>query len=409
MRYTGYARAAMGCPGSETALEELMNHVIGHLVMEGSAAKVADDCYCGGETVESALNAYERLLAAFNVNDLVLSPAKTTVFPKRCVILGWVWEQGTLSASPHRVAALTAIDPPSTVKALRSFIGAYKYISRVIRWHSDYVNPLDQMVAGKDTKDKLVWTEEMIGFFRKCQDSLKTCESIHMAKPTDRLWLHTDAAVRPTTSTVGGIAATLFLLRDDKVLLGGFFNAPLKKAQRLWLPCEVEALAIGSAVTYFAPIIIQSKHRTTVLTDSKACVQAYDRMCRGLFSHSARVLTFLTAVCRYQVIVTHKSGKNIPFTDFSSRHPIECQDQLCQVCKFVQEFADTAVRRLTVQDVCNGSARMPFTTRKAWLETQRECPDLRKVLTFLTSGARPRKKKNKMRCENVPSEGCHCL
>ena len=30
---------------------------------------------------------------------------------------------------------------------------------------------------------------------------------------------------------------------------------------------------------------------------------------------------------------------------------------------------------------------MPFTNRKAWLETQRECADLRKVFTFLTSGA----------------------
>ena len=124
--------------------------------MEGSAAKVADDCYCGEETIEAALSAYERLLTAFSENNLVLNPVKTTVFPNRCVILGWVWEQGTLSASPHRFAALSAVESPTTVKALRSFIGAYKYISRVIRWHSDYVNPLDQMVAGKDSKDQIV-------------------------------------------------------------------------------------------------------------------------------------------------------------------------------------------------------------------------------------------------------------
>ena len=162
---------------------------------------------------------------------------------------------------------------------------------------------------------------------------------------------------------VRGIAATLFLVRDGKALLGGFFNAPLKKAQRLWLPCEVEALAIGSAVTYFAPLIIQSNHRANVVTDSKACVQAYGRMCRGLFSHSARVMTFLTAVCRYQVTVTHKAGKDIPFTDFASRHPIECAENACQVCKFVNELADQAVRRLTVSDVFDGNLRMPFTNK----------------------------------------------
>ncbi len=407
MRYAGtatpfkgvrvYARGAMGCPGSETALEELMNRVIGHLVMEGCAAKVADDCYCGGETIEEALSAYERLLAAFAANDLVLNPVKTTVFPQRCVILGWVWEMGTLSASPHRVAALSAVEPPTTVKALRSFIGAYKYISRVIRWHSDFSNPLDQIVAGKDSRDRVIWTEELLGHFRRCQQSLNSCESVHIAKPTDKIWIHTDGALRPVTSLVGGIAATLFLVRNDKVLLGGFFNAPLKKAQRLWLPCEIEALAIGSAVTYFSPMIIQSIHRASVATDSKACVQAYDRMCRGLFSHSARVMTFLTAVCRYQVIIRHKAGKDIPFTDFASRHPVECIDSSCQVCKFVQDLADQVVRRISVSDVISGGAHMPFTNRQSWLVSQRDCPDLRKVHSCLSIGARPRKKENKLR------------
>ena len=99
-----YNRAAMGLPGSETALEELMNRVAGELIMEGCAAKVADDCYCGGDTIDSALSAWERLLAAFAANNLGLNPVKTVIFPKRVVILGWVWEMGTLSASPHRIA-----------------------------------------------------------------------------------------------------------------------------------------------------------------------------------------------------------------------------------------------------------------------------------------------------------------
>ena len=374
-----------------------MNRVVGHLVMEGCVAKVADDCYCGGETIEEAISAYERLLIAFSANDLVLNPTKTTIFPKRCVILGWVWEMGTLSASSHRIAALSAVEPPTTVKALRSFIGAYKYISRVIRWHSDFVNPLDQIVAGKDSKEAIVWSDEMRGHFERCQKSLNSCKSIHIAKRTDKLWIHTDGALRPVTSLTGGIAATLFLVRDTKVLLGGFFNAPLKQAQRLWLPCEIEALAIGAAVSYFSPMIVQSVHRASVATDSRACVLAYDRMRRGLFSHSARVMTFLTAVCRYQVVITHKAGKEIPFTDYASRHPVQCTDNSCQVCKFVQDFAEQVVRRLSVQDVVTGAAHMPFTNRKSWIDSQRECPDLRKVFSFLSLGSRPRKKETTLR------------
>ena len=42
----------MGMPGSETALEELMCRVLEELIQEGIVAKIADDLYCGGDTLE---------------------------------------------------------------------------------------------------------------------------------------------------------------------------------------------------------------------------------------------------------------------------------------------------------------------------------------------------------------------
>ena len=42
-----YASSAMGMPGSETALEELLCRVLGDLLEEGVVAKLADDIYCG--------------------------------------------------------------------------------------------------------------------------------------------------------------------------------------------------------------------------------------------------------------------------------------------------------------------------------------------------------------------------
>ena len=45
-----YVRSAMGMPGSETALEELMCRVLGHLLHEGIVVKIADDLYCGANT-----------------------------------------------------------------------------------------------------------------------------------------------------------------------------------------------------------------------------------------------------------------------------------------------------------------------------------------------------------------------
>ena len=44
-RILAYTRCAMGMPGSETALEELMCRVLGDCLQDGVAAKVADDIY----------------------------------------------------------------------------------------------------------------------------------------------------------------------------------------------------------------------------------------------------------------------------------------------------------------------------------------------------------------------------
>ena len=48
-----YTRSAMGMPGSETSLEELMSRVLGDFIQEGWVAKIADDLYVGGDTPEA--------------------------------------------------------------------------------------------------------------------------------------------------------------------------------------------------------------------------------------------------------------------------------------------------------------------------------------------------------------------
>ena len=120
-----YARSAMGMPGSETALEELMSRVLGDLLEEGIVAKIADDLYCGGNSPDELLQNWTKALRALHNCDLRLSASKTIINPQSTAILGWIWNCGTLSASPHRIAALASCPEPDTVSRTRSFIGAF--------------------------------------------------------------------------------------------------------------------------------------------------------------------------------------------------------------------------------------------------------------------------------------------
>ena len=116
----------MGMPGSETALEELMFRVLGNCIQDGIVAKLADDLYCGGNTLDELLSNWKRVLDALQKSSLKLSPSKTAICPRSTTILGWIWTQGVLSSSPHRVAVLAKCPPPDTVRELRSFIGAFQ-------------------------------------------------------------------------------------------------------------------------------------------------------------------------------------------------------------------------------------------------------------------------------------------
>ena len=156
-----YARSAMGMPGSKTALEELLSHVLGDLLKEGIVAKIAGDLYCGGNSPSELLWNWKKVLQALHKCDLRLSASKTIINPQSTTILGWVWNSGTLSASPHRIAALASCPEPDTVTRMRSFIGAFKVLSHFIPGCSSLLAKLDDAVAGRESKESIQWSDDL--------------------------------------------------------------------------------------------------------------------------------------------------------------------------------------------------------------------------------------------------------
>ena len=309
-----YVHSAMGMPGSETALEEVICPVLGPLLQDGSVAKIADDLYCGGNTPQELLHNWKRVLHALHKCNLRLPAHKTIISPKTTTILGWIWNAGSLSASPHHLNTLARYPESNTVARLRSFIGAYKVLSCVIPRCLSYVAPLDAVTAGRPSQESIHWIDDLRDAFRSAQNALSSALTITLPRPEDQLWIVTDGAIRDP-----GIGATLYITCRDKLCVSGFFSAKLQGSQTTWLPCEVKALSIAAATKHFSPYLIQSVKKACILTDSKPCVQAYEKLCRSEFSASPSVSTFLSVESRYQASVRHVSGAAILPSDFASR------------------------------------------------------------------------------------------
>lgn len=388
-----YNVGCMGLPGVEVALEELTCLLVGDMVKEGKVAKLADDLFIGGNTPEELLRNFEQVLHRMLEANIKLSPTKTVIAPKSVTVLGWVWSSGQLKASPHRLSALSTCSPPETVSGLKSFIGAYRFLSRVLPRYANSLAPLEAAIRGKEGNKKLEWSPSMLKSFHKSQVDLLDAKTITVPIPSDTLWIITDAAVRPFA-----VGATLYTVRNGKPLLAGFFNAKLPEFQSRWMPCEVEGLAVALALNHYAPLILQSHEKPQILTDSKAVVQAAQKLRRGEFSTSARLTTFLSAVSRYNAQIQHISGSvNLP-SDYASRHPLTCSNpQSCQTCKFVNEVTDAVVNEVSISDIVEGRLKLPYTNRASWKAVQSECPDLRKVFSNKKNGTVPHKKLKKLR------------
>ena len=195
-----------------------MCRILGDYLQEGFVAKLADDLFCGGDTPDELLQNWERVLESLKKCGICLSPTKTVICPKTITILGWVWSQGCISASPHRVATLASCPPPETIRGLRSFIGANKMLSRVLPHCSNKIAPLEDSISGMKSQDKIIWTDSLRNNFEHSQKSLKSNKSVTLPKQSDQLWIITDGS-----DTKHGIGATLYVNRDGKLLLAGFY------------------------------------------------------------------------------------------------------------------------------------------------------------------------------------------
>ncbi len=387
-----YDRGSSGLRNMSEFLEELMCRIFGDYIMEGFMTKNADDLFVGGSTIPELLENWEKCLQRLSENNLTLSAKKTVICPIVVKILGWIWKNGTLEVDPHKTNPLSVCKQPETVKQMRSFLGGFRVVTCCIPNYASYSSHLEESVAGKDSKKKIIWSDALTSSFKSAQAALKNPKTITLAKPEDELFLVSDASNSPAA-----VGSTLYIKRNKRFHLGGFFSSKVGKHQLLWLPCELEALGIKLSIANFSHEIRESKHCTKFLTDSKPCVQAFELLSKGSFSMSPRVSSFLMNLNSINVAINHVSGENIPLTDFASRNPIECNDKTCQVCEFVNEHLNIAVKQITVDDVVNGNARMPFYNMVAWREAQKNDNDLKRTFSQLRSGTHIGKKEKNLK------------
>ena len=394
-----YARAPMGLLGMDAIQEELTDKLLGDLVIKGSVAKVADNVYFGSDTLDGFLDVFHNIISRCNQANLRLKPSKIKLNIKHADILGLHWNKGTLSPTPHKLDPLAHCERPRTVKGLRSFLGAVRFHDICLpskELNSATANLDLQIPSQRSGKEEIVWDSDLISSFNAIQRILKSPETVFVPRKNDSLFICGDGA--PTANALG---TKLFIKRPGITNLLPSFNYGLriKANMKNWSPCEFEAYSIAQGIKKMKPFFRFVETQTTAMIDSKACVQAVQRMENGKFSSSRRLQDLLANLSAERIKVVHMSAKIssplLQLVDFDSRNPVDCDSTTCTICKESTEPDITFFGQANVtSSVPNYS--LTGSSLSVWKEMQMSSPNLKRAAALLESGKIPHRKEKSL-------------
>ena len=367
---------------------EILARVYGDLVKNNRCTRIADQIYVLGNNLTEVADNFKEVLNRAKLAGLTFKPEKIVVCPKSTVILGWKKINHEWFPTNHVLSPLAQAEPPSTIKKLRGWIGAYRQIAKTIPNHSSVIQVFEKMTGGKNSRDRINWSPELLKQFDLAKDSVKTSKPISFPRPSDSLQIYSDWS--QDSDAVGG---RLLIIRKEKgeqiTLNGGEFSCRLKGAQSKWTPCEKECLAIKLLVQHYQPFIRENNNVTTIFTDNIVTVHAWGAIQNGKISTSSRVASFVSTLCENKVNIVHIPGIQTILADYNSRHPTICNENKCQTCNFINQEIDdhdAIIRNVTQLE------SVPLAQRKTWLDLQKKDPTHITLFKLIQNGQAPEKK-----------------
>ena len=219
---------------------------------------------------------------------------------------------------------------------------------------------------------------------------MENISDVYLPHPNDQLIIITDGARTPP-----GVGFVLQARNDkDEVRIVRFYSVKLKPHHLKWSPCEIEAVAFGTAIEAFYDIIKESSKPVIICPDSKPVCDATKLLQQGRFSLSPRIQTFLNNMGKISCEVQHVSGKtgHNKIADFQSRNTEQCHAEICQLCNYVSHQSDT------ILDPRVGAIQedIPYSNRQGWKSIQQQDKACILAKTALSTGQLISKKPGKV-------------
>ena len=243
-----------------------------------------------------------------------------------------------------KIEAVLALEPPRTLKQLRSFMGILNHLQQFLpnlQVHSDQLRP--SLTAGN--KSKFVWGEcQQMAFSNILQLIANITKMYHYDQSRN-------SRVKCDASHSGLGAALEQEIEEDVWVPIAFASRFLNDQEKKYSTNELELLAIVWSCEHFQTYLLGNHF--VILTDHKAIISAL-KTNRGNKTYQSRLTRWADRLLPFDFDIFHISGCKLRIVDYLSRFPtfeaprpssfdeqyvVKCISRFFDACEFLDGCA----------------------------------------------------------------------
>ena len=290
----------MNAPGLFT---QLISQVLSGL--ESFSTGYIDDILCFSESLDDHFKHLEQIFERLREHGLKLKLTKCSFLQSETSYLGFKVTRQGIKPEENKIEAIRQLQPPSSKKEIRSFIGSCSYYRKFLPNFSGVAKPLIDLTR-KNTHFK--WENVHQAAFDSLKASLTKVPFLAYPDITKPFTLTTDASDYC-------IGACLSQLNEENVEVPVYFiSHKLSATQTRWPTIEKEAYAIFYAVKKLDYILYGAQF--TIKTDHQPLIYVLNSP-----SSNKKIQNWMLQLSPYNCSIEHIKGTDNTIADMLSRVP----------------------------------------------------------------------------------------
>ena len=285
-----YLRLPFGISASSDLSQLRCNEIFEGL---SGVTAIVDDILIYGRTREELDRNLRSVLDRAREKGIRFNPEKCTIGVNEVPFFGNIITDKGLKADPSKIEAILKPEVPDSREKLERFLGMVNYLSK-------FAPNLSSLRSLLKKETEFLWDEPQSRAFERVKQTITQSPELVYYDPNKELTLEVD-------SSKDGIGACL--MQENRPI--AFASKSLTQAEIGYAQIEKELLAILFGCKRFHQYTYG--RRVTVHSDHKP-ISAIMR--KSISAAPPRLSRMLLQLQKYSIDVIHKSGKDIPVSDF---------------------------------------------------------------------------------------------